>query len=258
MRASGLRAALTAAALLLVATVSLAAAETVQKGSVRVAFDGSITPRKLPRTGSAPVKVSVAAKFSAAKGRPPAQLTVITIAINRYGSLDTVGLPVCRIEDIQPATTEKALEECRGSLVGQGQFAATAALSKQGSFPSAGKLYAFNGTFNGHPAILAHVYGTEPLPTSFTLPFVISKAHGTFGTVLKAKIPASEDSYITKIALNLQRSFTYRGQKHSYASAGCPAPRGFKTAVFSFAKATFSFAKGPRLSSTLTRSCRAR
>jgi hypothetical protein len=258
MRGFGLRTVLAAGALLAVAMIPLASAETVQKGKVRVAFEGNISPSKLPRSGSAPVKVAVAAKISAAKGNAPAQLTAITIAINRHGRLDPVGLPVCHIEDIQPATTEKALQECRPSLVGQGQFAATTALSKQGTFPSRGKLYAFNGTYEGQPAILAHVYGTEPVPTSFTLPFVIKKAKGTFGTVLKARIPASEDSYITKIALNLQRSFSYRGQKRSYASAGCPAPQGIKTAIFVFARATFAFAKGPRLSSTLTRTCRVR
>jgi hypothetical protein len=256
MRPFVLRAASVAAALLLAAAMPLASAETVQKGNVRVAFDGEISPRKLPRTGSAPVRVAVAAKISAAKGATSARLTGIAIAINRYGRLDAAGLPVCRIEDIQPATTEKALRECRDSLVGQGQFAATTTLSKQGAFPSQGKLYAFSGTYKGRPAILAHVYGTEPVPTSFTLPFVISKSKGTFGTVLKARIPASEDSFITDITLNLQRSFTYKGQKRSYASASCPAPRGFRAAVFAFARATFAFAKGPRLNSTLTRSCR--
>ena len=45
--------ALTAAALLL-ALASLAGAETIQKGSVRIAFDGKITPQNLPREGAAP------------------------------------------------------------------------------------------------------------------------------------------------------------------------------------------------------------
>ena len=258
MRMPGMRVVLTTCALLLVCTVPLATAETIQKGSVRVAFDGDISPQKLPRSGSAPVKVAVSAKISATKGKKlPAQLTAITIAINRYGRLDATGLPVCRVEDIQPATTQKALEECRPSLVGQGRFAATTSLSKQGTFPASGKLYAFNGTYEGRPAILAHVYGTDPVPTSFTLPFVISKSKGTFGTVLKARIPASEDSYVTGIELNLQRSFSYRGRKRSYASASCPAPKGFRAATFSFAKASFAFTGGKRLDSTLIRTCRA-
>jgi hypothetical protein len=245
-------------ALLLLGAASLATAETIQKGSLQVAFDGKITPQRLPRTGMAPVKVAVSTKISAAKGRPLAQLRKISIAINRHGALDSTGLPVCEISDIQPATTEKALEACRGSLVGEGRFAAEVALSRQAAFPSSGKMFAFNGTYKGKPAILAHVYGDQPVPTSFTLPFLISKAKGTFATTLTATFPAADNNLVTAIDLDLFRTYTYKGKQRSYASAGCPAPKGFPGASFPFAKASYEFAGGKRLSSTLTRSCGAR
>jgi hypothetical protein len=245
--------------LLVLAGASLAIAETIEKGAVRVAFDGRLTPTRLPREGMAPVGVTVGTEIQPAKaGRPLPQLTRIEIAINRHGRLDPTGLPVCEVPDIQPATTAKALQECRGSLVGEGRFAASVALSRQVSFPSEGKLLAFNGTYKGKPAILAHVYGTDPVPTSFTLPFVISAAKGTFGTVLTATIPKAEGNFVTAIELTLKRSFSYRGERRSYASAGCPAPPGFPGAVFPFAKASYSFAEGRKLEATLTRSCRAR
>ncbi|HYJ20837.1 MAG TPA: hypothetical protein VEW07_02295 [Solirubrobacterales bacterium] len=249
--------ALTAATALL-ALASLASAETIQKGSLRVAFDGKITPQKLPREGTAPVKVAVSTEISALGGKPLSQLRKISIAINRHGQLDSTGLPVCEISDIQPATTEKALEACRGSLVGEGRFAAEVALSRQAAFPSAGKMFAFNGTYKGKPAILAHVYGEEPVPTSFTLPFVISKAKGTFGTVLTATFPAADNNLVTQIDLDLSRTYSYKGERRSYAAAGCPAPKGFPGATFPFAKASYAFAGGKKLSSTLKRSCRAR
>jgi hypothetical protein len=240
------------------ALASLASAETIQKGSVRIAFDGKITPQKLPREGTAPVRVAVSTKISAPAGKPLAQLRKIQIAINRHGRLDSTGLPVCEIDDIQPATTEKALEACRDSLVGEGHFAAEVALSRQAAFPSSGKMFAFNGTYKGKPAILAHVYGDEPVPTSFTLPFLITKTKGTFATVLTASFPAADNNLVSAIDLSLARSFTYKGKRRSYASAGCPAPKGFPGATFPFAKASYVFAGGKKLSSTLTRSCRAR
>ena len=253
------KASLLAAALALtLGLASLAAAETIQKDGVRISFDGKIAPSKLPREGMAPVAVSVGTEIQATKGKPLPQLTRIEIAINSHGRLDSTGLPVCELSQIQPATTAKALEECKGSLVGEGSFAAEVALSRQVAFPSEGKLYAYNGSFEGKPAILAHVYGAEPVPTSFTLPFVIGKAKGTFGTTLTARIPAAEDNFITAIELKLQRSFTYKGKARSYASAGCPAPQGFRGASFSFARASYAFVGGKRLSSTLTRSCKAR
>jgi hypothetical protein len=251
------KATLLAVALLLVGLVSLAAAETIQKGNLRISFDGAITPNRLPRKGTAPVAVAVATKISTTKGELP-QLKQIQIAINRHGTLDATGLPQCKITDIQPATTEKALEACRSSLVGQGHFAATVSLSRQASFPSDAKLYAYSGTYKGKPAILAHAYGEKPVPTSFTLPFVISRSKGEFGTTLTATIPPSEDSAITAIDLTLKRTYSYRGKRRSFAEAGCPAPKGFPGASFSFAKASYAFVGGKRLSSTLTRSCRAR
>jgi hypothetical protein len=119
-------------------------------------------------------------------------------------------------------------------------------------------MLAFNGTYDGRPAILAHVYGTAPVPTSVTLPFVISRVRGTFATVLTATLPRADNNFITGLDLTLKRSFLYRGKKRSYAAAGCPAPRGFPGASFPFAKASYEFANGQKLSSTLTRSCRAR
>jgi hypothetical protein len=245
-------------ALALLGTVALAQAETIQKGPLRVAFDGKITPQALPRDGAAPVKVAVSTKITATAGKPLAQLLRISIAINRHGTLDSTGLPVCEVADIQPATTAKALQACRDSLVGEGSFAAEVALSRQASFPSAGKMLAFNGSYKGHPAILAHVYGTEPVPTSFTLPFLITKSKGAFGTALTATLPRADKNFVTAIDLTLQRSYVYRGKRRSFASAGCPAPKGFSGASFDFAKASYSFVGGKKLSSTLRRSCRAR
>jgi hypothetical protein len=240
---------------------SLAQAEVTQRGNVRVTFQGQITPKDLPREGSAPVKVTVGGTIASTKaGKTPPQLQRIEISINRHGHLEPKGLPICEVDDIQPSTTAKALEACRGSLIGEGRFSAKVLLPEQAPFPSTGKIFAFNGAYKGKPAILAHVYGTDPAPTSFTLPFLITHSKGVFATTLSASLPqvTSEWGYVTGLAMALQRRFTLNGKTRSYASAGCPAPKGFPGAVFPFARATYGFAGGSSLSSTLTRSCKAR
>jgi len=245
-------------ALLVLVAIATAEAETTQSGNVRIALQGAITPNRLPRTGSAPVKVAVGTRIVSLNPKNPPQLTRISIAINRYGRLDYAGLPVCEVDDIQPSTTQKAIEACPGSRIGQGHFSATIGLSKKATFPASGKLVAFNGTYRGKPAILAHVYGTDPLPTSFTLPFVIGHGHGTYGTTLTATLPAAEGNYVTGLDLTLAHRYSYRGKAHSYANASCPAARGASLATFSFAKASYSFAGGRKLSSTLIRNCKVR
>ncbi len=255
------RATLSCLLFLCLSTVSLAQAESVQSGSVRVAFAGQISPHVLPRQGKAPVEVSVATKITATgKAKVPPQLTHLQIAINKEGTLDTTGLPVCPLDVVQPSTTADALASCRGALIGEGLFEAKVLLKGQASFPSKGKLYAFNSRIKGRPAILAHVYGTQPAPASFTLVFEVRKAKGTFGTVLSASLPdvTSGSGYVTGLSISLGKTYSYRGKRHSYLSAGCPAPKGFSKASFPFARAELSFAGGKKVGQALVRSCGAR
>jgi hypothetical protein len=247
-----------ALALLLGALGALAQAETVQKGDVRVTFKGDLTPKSLPRTKLAPVKVSVAAKIAPIGDAEP-QLRKMEIEINSNGVLDTEGLPVCELDDIQPATTADALAVCRRSLVGEGTFTANVPESGRSPYPAEGKLYAFNGEVDGKPAILAHVYGVRPAPTSFTLDFLLTRAKGTFGTKLAVTLPkVTGEGFITGISLDLSKSFTFHGKKHSFAAASCPAPKGVRVAGFPFAKASFAFTDGKKVSTTLSRSCKVR
>jgi hypothetical protein len=236
------------------------ASEVTQRGRLRVSFTGEIVPRALPRHGSAPVSASVGGRIATTDGSSPPQLRRISIAINRFGRIDATGLPVCRLQAIDPSTSEGALEACRSSLVGQGRFSARVKLPQQSPFPSRGRLLAFNGRLGGRPVILAHVFGTKPVPTSYVLSFSIGRARGTYGTVLEASLPqvTGDWGYVTGLDLRLERRFSFRGERRSYVSAGCPAPQGFPGAVFPFARTVFSFAGGPNLSSTLTRSCKVR
>jgi hypothetical protein len=248
---------LTAAATLLAVAVAFAGlvpvvgAEIAQKDGVRVKIDGSLTPMKLPRSGTAPVSVSIASHISTAKKGELPKLERIAIAINSNGQVNNRRVPLCRLGRIDPSTTAEALAACRSSLIGEGRFTADVRIPEQSPFPSEGKLLAFNGRLLGKPAIFAHIYGTKPVPTSYVLPFVLSKTKGTFGTVLRASLPkvTGEWGYVTGVQLVLQPRFL---------SAGCPAPSGFQGAVFPLMKTNFGFAGGLGLKATVIRSCKVR
>lgn len=238
--------------------VSLALAETSQKGPLRVAVEGKFAPQRLPRAGLAPVAVTIGGQIASADPAGPPQLRRIAIAINRHGRLDSRGLPLCRIRQITPSTTEDALRTCRSSLVGEGEFSASVKFPEQAPFPSRGKILAFNGRLHGQPAILAQIYGTKPAPTSYVLPFLIRRTGGTFGTVMEASLPqiTGEWGYVTGVSMTLSRRFSAGGQRRSFLAAGCPAPAGFKSAFFPLARTSFAFAGGTTLTTTLTRGCR--
>jgi len=250
-------------ALALGATLLLACfaqAEIERKNHLQVSVQGSLSPRTLPRNGTSPVSVSLSSKISSTNGRQPPQLRQILIAINRHGRLDYAGLPACHESDIQPASSAAALSKCGDSLVGRGTFRAAVALPDQTPFPQSGELLAFNGVRKGRHVIFAHIYGTDPLPQSSLIVFQIGRASGTFGTTLKADLPrvAANWGYISGISMTLSRRYRYRGEPHSYLSAGCPAPQGTKVAPFPLSRSVFSFAGGTTIALTLVRSCRAR
>jgi hypothetical protein len=87
------------------ASSSLSGAEVVQKGDVRVKFEGALTPKALPRNRLIPVRVNVGAQITALDESDPPRLRKISIAINSAGKFSPSALPVCTVPDIQPSTT---------------------------------------------------------------------------------------------------------------------------------------------------------
>ncbi len=247
-----------AVAALVVLIVPLAHAELTERGDLFVRFKGGITPRALPRAKLAPIAVSVAGTVKSLSGERPPALRRIRIELNRGGVLDPTGLPLCHYQQLVAASPKQVLAECGDALVGEGSYKAKTAFPEQETFPSEGNMLAFNAIYEGHSAILAHIYGHEPVPISRIIVFRIRRSGGTFGTILTGSLPDAVNhyGYVAGISLRLFRRFDVDGRRRSYLSAACAAPSGFPSAVFPFARASMSFADGRTLSSTLTRSCR--
>jgi hypothetical protein len=240
---------------------AMAQGEVQQEGNLIVAFDGGISPRTLPRGERAPVTVTVESTITTSDGAdPPPQLREITIAINRGGKLFDRGLPTCKIREIQPTTIRAARRICGGAIVGSGHVRVRVHLASQEPFTFEGPLLAFNAKpVGGKRRILAQIYGTRP-PSAFVLPFKILRRKGPLGTVIRTALPqpAWKWAYITHFDMRLRRMYTYKGKRHSFVSAGCPAPAGFPGAVYPFAKGSFEFAGNRRIETTLIRDCKVR
>lgn len=253
-------AALIAAAAAILAT-SLATAEIAQKGNVRIAVEGRLAPKKLPREGIAPVAVTVGWDATTVEGGEAPKLKSLQIEVNRHGRFDSTGLPVCPLAKIQPASSSRALANCRSSLVGEGKFSAQVVLGNQEPYEAGGRLLVFNGEKGGKPVLFGQIYSAHPFATSFVIVFSLNQRKGgTFGTVMSAKIPKALLSWgsLTGIEMTLSRRFGFEGSRHSYVSANCPAPKGFGVVVFPLARTSFSFAGGTSLSTTLTDTCKVR
>lgn len=248
------------AALLLLAASAAAQGVVTKKGELIVAFHGNISPAKLPRSGRAAVGVQMGGKIRTADRSTPPKLERIVLELNRHGVLQTRGLPLCPLKKLGAISSRGARKACGAALVGHGNVTSRVSLPSQGPFASNGPLLAFNGRYKGGEAIFAQVATGAPLPLTYVIIFQVKKQKGTFGTQLIGTVPAiaSEYGYISAFDLALKRSYTYQGQKLSFAAAGCPAPAGFSEAVFPFARVSYQFADGRQLSGTLERNCKVR
>jgi hypothetical protein len=252
-------------ALLLTVALALCAAiparaELNQQGKLLVGFDGGIFPKTLPRHTPVPVAVRVAGDIRATEGATLPQLRTISVAINSSGRLYDKGIPTCRVAAIQPATEAAARSACPQAIIGAGHVTVLVHLDSQSAFEVHGNLLAFNGPRRrGRKLILAQVYSKDPLG-AFVLTFEVERHEGLFGTVMSTTLPgtASGWAYLTHFDMTLERTYRYRGRLRSYVSASCAAPAGFPGALFPFAKATYGFDNGQRLTTSVTRTCKVR
>jgi hypothetical protein len=248
-------------ALLLAGGLAAAVAhgERSQRGNLIVSLDGHFSPLALPRDRPAPVAVQLRAGLETEDRSILPRVTKVELGIPGQGKITTRGLPTCTPRRIRDATTAKALEACGPALIGTGRMIAQVKIPNQPPFQVHARLLAFNGKVGDHRAVIVHGISTQP-PTAVVLPFVIKLRPGRFGTVLVAHVPATLGPWprFARFEMNLYRRYAYRGEQLSYLSAYCPIPKNVTAGFSSFAKATFTLDEGARISTEITRSCRAR
>jgi hypothetical protein len=257
----GMRRRLVTLALLLTAAGALAAvarAEVIQSGDVRVNFHAGFSPKTLPRERPAPISVEFQGRISSTDGSHPPALQQLRVELNSAGQIDTRGLPTCRTAILQSTSSAAALRTCGSALVGKGTFVAQLPVAQD--LLVGGQALVFNGTVNGRPALLIHIYISNPLQLTLVIPIQISSQEGQFGTVLTTNVPklAGGSGSIVELQLKIGRRFDSGGEQRSYLSAACAAPAGFPGAVFPFVRSSFSFSDGRSMHTVLTRSCKVR
>jgi len=242
---------------LLATAVDEAGAERSGGDGVVVSLDGSISPRRLPRDRPAPVSVTLAGTVRVVAGAQLPQLQRIDLAFGSRGGLDTAGLPSCPRGRLRNATGSQALARCGTALVGRGAIATEVALNPQQPVIAAARVLAFNGRAHGRPAVWVHAYSSSP-PVSFVLPFFLRRpSGGAYGVLLRAPVAAALGRWprLRSFEMTFGRSYRAGGVRHSYLSARCPLPPRFHFAPFPLARATYVFANGPTLSTTILRGC---
>jgi hypothetical protein len=237
-----------------------AGAEQSGGDGVVVSLDGGISPRYIPRHRPAPIFLTLRGEVRGDDGTGPPQLQWMEVAFGSRGGLETTGLPICPRSLLRNSTPSQALARCPGAVVGRGEITTEVPFDPAKPVIARAGVLAFNGRSGGRPAVWIHAYSAS-LPVSFVLPFYLRTVRsGSYGVLMRSPVRRALGRWprLRSFDVTLGRRYRAGGDLRSYLSAHCPLPPRFSVGLFPMARATYRFASGPTLTTTIQRGCRVR
>jgi hypothetical protein len=185
------------AALLAAATCASAYAITAEVGPVWVSATATLKPRELPAHGNRPVFLSSITRVGTHDGSTPPALQTLIFQLDRNGTVDTKGLPVCPSAKLEGTTPAQARKRCASALVGKGTGKALVTMPGRAPFTITSPLSFFNGPpSGGRPTLIAHAYETVPAPQTILVPITIERvAKGRYGFQAEVHVPEIAGGY---------------------------------------------------------------
>ncbi len=242
-------------AALAIALAGIATAEkpvVVQQGNLKITINGGFTPKKLPKSTMAGIKLNISGKVETTDGSHPPALREFVVETDKNGAINAKGLPACSAAKLNSQDTKNAEKACPDAIVGEGKTDVEIEFAEQAPIIAKSKLLAFNGGVKGGvTTIYIHAFLTVPVPAAVVTTVKVSKIkNGRYGTKSVGKIPVIAGGAGSPVffELNIDRKFTYKGKKQSYLLAKCPD--GHLNA-----KGTGIFDDGTRLTGSVVRSC---
>jgi hypothetical protein len=217
-----------AAVLGLLAADALATAR-VTGGNLVIDFNLDSAPNKLPRHEDAPIAFWGSGAFQTKDGTTPPPLRRMVFEIDRFGHLETRGLPTCSQAKLAATTAPQARKLCPGAIIGTGTGEGIVEFPEQAPIPARSPLTFFNGPrIGGDPSLIVHAHLTIPAPTTYLIPLRIERIHkGVYGFRVESEFPPIAGGYgsITSFDFRVDRKWQFKGQELSYVYARCPIGR---------------------------------
>lgn len=249
-------------AAILVSAVAVAKFNTFRVGNLILKADGGVTPKALPKTKFAPVTVRVRGKISTSDGVHPPAFREATIDFDKNGTINTVGLPVCKGGQLEAQDTKSAKRVCGDTIVGSGSGQIEVSFPEQAPIPVTAPITVFNGgTKGGKTTLFIHTFITVPAPSAVVTTVTIKKIHaGRYGLRTVSKIPVivGGSGSVLSFDIKFGKQYTYKGKKMSYIMAKCPDGHfnaDIKNALFKNEAHTPGNASSTSIKGTVIRPC---
>lgn len=221
-------------------------------GNTSVSATATMLPRVLPPHANAPITLSSVTRIASHDKTPPAILSRMEFLLDKNGSIETRGVPVCSPAKLAETTPQVARKRCAGALVGEGTGKALVSFPGQAPFRISSPLSFFNAPpTGGKPTVIAHVYETVPEPKTLLVPIVIERVDkGRYGFRTKIQLPEIAGGYgsPTLAEATLGKTFKRGGKSVGYVNAHC---EGGRLQVHG----ALTFANGDFFPTTLTSPC---
>lgn len=235
--------------------VNIAHGNRFPLGNLLVDFHLDSAPTKLPRHENAPITFWGSGDFHTKDGTTPPKLQRMTIEVDKFGELDTRGIPVCTKDMLTATAVALARRKCHGAILGVGTGIGIIEFPEQAPIPATTPLTFFNGpVVDGDPTLIVHAYLSVPVPTTYLVRLRIERIHrGVYGFRIDSKFPPIAGGYgsITHFDFKFARKWTYRGESLSYINARCAI--GHLQAHF-----MAEFSDGSKLEGTFVHPCQVR
>lgn len=232
--------------LLAVGLVGLSGAQaaTVSKPGFTATVGATVAPTRLPRTGGAPVTLTLDGTTSRAETATPTILHAIGLHLDRQLTIDTEGLPACTASEVEHLLPARARRKCGQALIGSGSGAETLAFPEQAPREISYTALLFNTRISGRSEVLVYIYRSVPVPEFGVYPL------GT-GRRLVFHFPVvwgegGAPYLLTQsFRYHLGRTWRYQGRKHSYLSARCSTGRLTNKVTLTFRDGATADASSP-------------
>ncbi len=208
-----------------------AAAVSIPMPTLLPSFNGSFSPKQMPKSEYVPVTARIAGEIRTRDGSHPPALREAVVDVDRDLRVNVEGLPVCEGGRRDILDPKGELKACSKAIVGRGSGYFAIAFPEQKPLIVNSPITVFNGgERDGEVKLLIHTLIPVPKPAPIVAVATIRRKGSGAHSVLQIPVVAGGAGSLGDFEIRLGRTYTYNGRMTGLLEARCPGGK-FKVTV---------------------------